>query len=139
MSRYIIHHGPSPQPSKSIPPPPVRESIEFYHHPTYSSSRSIYFRPCTVLAQNSDDRKGQYTPFFELKEDLHCVEGESTSEGNEREREAFDVQFRWLRAQAPTMRIFSLELAQLGPAPILPSCRQDGHTAIGNPSPMGQH
>ena len=63
----------------------------------------------------------------------------SCEEWNDREREAFDVQFRWLRAQAPTMRIFSMELAQLGPTPILPSCRQDGHAAVGDPSTMNGH
>lgn len=63
----------------------------------------------------------------------------SCQEWNDREREAFDVQFRWLRAQAPTMRLFSLELAQLGPAPILPSCRQDIHTAVGNAAWTGEH
>lgn len=50
----------------------------------------------------------------------------------EREREAYDVQFRWLRAQAPSMRILSAELARLGQAPILPSCRPEGEAANGD-------
>jgi hypothetical protein len=40
----------------------------------------------------------------------------------EREREAYDVQFRWLRAQAPNMRVFSLESARLAINPLLPYC-----------------
>jgi hypothetical protein len=40
----------------------------------------------------------------------------------EREREAYDVQFRWLRAQAPNMRVYSLESARLVVNPLLPNC-----------------
>jgi hypothetical protein len=39
-----------------------------------------------------------------------------------REREAYDVQYRWLRSQAPNMRIFSFEGKRLTIDPILPSC-----------------
>lgn len=40
----------------------------------------------------------------------------------EREREAYDVQYRWLRRQAPNMRVFSLESARLVINPLLPNC-----------------
>lgn len=43
-------------------------------------------------------------------------------EWNAREREAYDVQFRWLRETAPTMRVLSLEMSRLGKRPILPAC-----------------
>ena len=43
----------------------------------------------------------------------------------EREREAYDVQVRWLRAQAPNMRVFSLEKARLEIDPILPNCAEE--------------
>lgn len=41
----------------------------------------------------------------------------------EREREAYDVQYRWLRDTAPNMREFSLRLAHLGTHPMIPPCR----------------
>jgi hypothetical protein len=40
---------------------------------------------------------------------------------NEREREAYDVQYRWLRQQAPSVRVFSFETQRLA-NPILPNC-----------------
>ena len=40
----------------------------------------------------------------------------------EREREAYDVQYRWLRGQAPNMRVFSLESARLVINPLLTNC-----------------
>ena len=49
----------------------------------------------------------------------------------EREREAYDVQFRWLRDQAPNLRTFSLEMVELSPSPVLPDCTKEGHTATG--------
>jgi len=42
---------------------------------------------------------------------------------NEREREAYDVQYRWLRDTAPTMRDFSIRRARLGSHPVIPPCR----------------
>jgi hypothetical protein len=39
-----------------------------------------------------------------------------------REREAYDVQYRWLRAQAPNMRVFSIEAKRLVIDPIVPDC-----------------
>jgi len=54
---------------------------------------------------------------------------------SEREREAYDVQVRWLRAQAPNMRVYSLEKARLAIDPILPNCSEqrviEGNAAIG--------
>lgn len=41
---------------------------------------------------------------------------------SEREREAYDVQYRWLRAQAPSVRAFSFEASRLTIDPILPNC-----------------
>jgi hypothetical protein len=41
-----------------------------------------------------------------------------------REREAYDVQYRWLRGQAPNMRVFSLEAERLAIDPILPNCAE---------------
>jgi hypothetical protein len=41
----------------------------------------------------------------------------------EREREAYDVQYHWLRDTAPTMREFSIRLVRLGPRPLIPPCR----------------
>lgn len=38
-----------------------------------------------------------------------------------REREAYDVQYRWLRMQAPNMRVYSFEASRLND-PILPNC-----------------
>jgi hypothetical protein len=43
---------------------------------------------------------------------------------SEREREAYDVQYHWLRNQAPNMRVYSLEAARLVD-PILPNCGGD--------------
>ena len=40
---------------------------------------------------------------------------------NEREREAYDLQYRWLRAQAPNVRVFTFEARRLN-NPILPDC-----------------
>lgn len=40
-----------------------------------------------------------------------------------REREAYDVQYRWLRATAPNARDLSESLTKLGPHPALPPCR----------------
>ena len=53
---------------------------------------------------------------------------------SEREREAYDVQYHWLRAQAPNMRVFSLEKDRLVIDPIMPACDEDrpgeGQTVI---------
>jgi hypothetical protein len=46
---------------------------------------------------------------------------------NEREREAYDVQYRWLRYQAPSLRVFSFEAARLVSDPLLANCA-DGPT-----------
>ncbi len=43
-----------------------------------------------------------------------------------REREAYDVQYRWLRATAPNVRNLSESLTKLGPHPALPPCRGGG-------------
>lgn len=40
----------------------------------------------------------------------------------EREREAYDVQYRWLRDTAPTMREFSIRLAHLGTHALIRPC-----------------
>jgi hypothetical protein len=40
---------------------------------------------------------------------------------NAREREAYDVQYRWLRQQTPNIRVYSLEARRLND-PILPGC-----------------
>ena len=47
----------------------------------------------------------------------------------EREREAYDVQYHWLRDRAPNIRTFSLEMVKLGPFPVLPEC--NGNAAHG--------
>jgi len=47
----------------------------------------------------------------------------------EREREAYDVQYRWLRDHAPNLRTLSLETVKLGPNPVLPEC--SGNAAHG--------
>ena len=39
-----------------------------------------------------------------------------------RESEAYDVQYHWLRDQAPSVRVFSFEAARLKIDPIQPSC-----------------
>ena len=44
---------------------------------------------------------------------------------SEREREAYDVQYHWLRNQAPNMRVFSLEENRLKIDPILPNCGEN--------------
>jgi len=41
-----------------------------------------------------------------------------------REREAYDVQYRWLRFQAPNIRVFTLEAGRLQVDPILPNCAE---------------
>jgi hypothetical protein len=41
---------------------------------------------------------------------------------SEREREAYDVQYRWLRDQAPNVRVFSIEARRLVADPLLPNC-----------------
>lgn len=43
-------------------------------------------------------------------------------EWNAREREAYDVQFHWLRDTAPTMRVLSSEMLRLRARPIFPAC-----------------
>jgi len=54
-----------------------------------------------------------------------------------REREAYDVQYHWLRNQAPNIRVFTLEAERLPIDPILPNCAEirppDGN-ASGQPS-----
>ncbi len=52
-----------------------------------------------------------------------------------REREAYDVQFRWLRAQAPNIRVFSVEAKRLAIDPILPNCGKDLGGAVTSPIP----
>jgi hypothetical protein len=47
-----------------------------------------------------------------------------------REREAYDVQYRWLRAQAPNMRVYSFEARRLSD-PILPNCAGIGPVPTG--------
>ena len=47
-----------------------------------------------------------------------------------REREAYDVQYRWLRAQAPNMRIYTFEARRLSD-PILPSCAETRRVPTG--------
>lgn len=41
----------------------------------------------------------------------------------EREREAYDVQYRWLQDTAPNIRELSLRLVRLGTHPLIPPCR----------------
>ena len=56
---------------------------------------------------------------------------------SEREREAYDVQYAWLHAQAPNPRIFSLEKARLVIDPLGPNCSERPPTrgnATGLPS-----
>ncbi len=48
----------------------------------------------------------------------------------EREREAYDVQIRWLRDQAPNLRTFSLEMAALDLHPTLPECAGNGNALV---------
>jgi hypothetical protein len=52
-----------------------------------------------------------------------------------REREAYDVQYRWLRAHTPNMRIFSLETKRLTIDPILPNCELNPPLSV--PLPTG--
>jgi hypothetical protein len=41
----------------------------------------------------------------------------------EREREAYDVQYRWLHDTAPNIRELSFRLVRLGTHPLIPPCR----------------
>ena len=41
-----------------------------------------------------------------------------------REREAYDVQYRWLRNQAPNIGVFTLEAQRLEIDPIVPNCAE---------------
>ena len=56
----------------------------------------------------------------------------------EREREAYDVQHRWLKDRAPSMRVFSLEMVKLGLNPVLPTCTQAGNAANDTDLPATQ-
>jgi hypothetical protein len=48
-----------------------------------------------------------------------------------REREAYDIQYRWLRGQAPNIRVFTLEAERLPIDPILPNCAEVGPLPTG--------
>jgi hypothetical protein len=50
---------------------------------------------------------------------------------NEREREAFNVQRRWLRDNAPSMRVFSVEMSRLNLAGIHAMCMD--HSVVAPP------
>jgi hypothetical protein len=43
----------------------------------------------------------------------------------ERESEAYDVQYRWLREKSPSIRSFSQSLSELGPHQMMPRCAED--------------
>jgi hypothetical protein len=50
---------------------------------------------------------------------------------NEREREAFNVQRRWLRDNAPSMQVFSVEMSRLNLAGIHAMCME--HSVVAPP------
>jgi hypothetical protein len=47
---------------------------------------------------------------------------QSCQEWLDREYQAFDVQFRWLRDTSPNIRAFSIEMAKLGQHPLIVRC-----------------
>jgi hypothetical protein len=47
---------------------------------------------------------------------------QSCQEWLDREYQAFDVQFRWLRDTSPNIRAFSIEMAKLGQHPLIARC-----------------
>jgi hypothetical protein len=62
----------------------------------------------------------ELTHFLQIRSDV--VPAALTCElWSAREREAYDVQYRWLRLQAPNMRVYSFEASRLTD-PILPNC-----------------
>jgi hypothetical protein len=63
----------------------------------------------------------ELTHFLQLKSTTHLV-ALTCDLWNEREREAYDVQYRWLREQAPSLRVFSFEAARLITDPLLANC-----------------
>jgi hypothetical protein len=63
----------------------------------------------------------ELTHFLQLKSVAHAQPVDCRI-WNDREREAFNVQTRWLRDNAPSVRVFSVEMARLNFAGIHPSC-----------------
>jgi hypothetical protein len=65
----------------------------------------------------------ELTHFLQIKSEITPVK--LTCEiWSAREREAYDVQYHWLRNQAPNMRVFSVEADRLVVDPILPNCAE---------------
>ena len=71
----------------------------------------------------------ELTHFLQIKSDVVPV-ALTCDLWTAREREAYDVQYRWLRAQAPNMRVYSFEVRRLSD-PILPNCAEIGPVPTG--------
>jgi hypothetical protein len=71
----------------------------------------------------------ELTHFLQIKSDLLPV-ALTCDLWIAREREAYDVQYRWLRAQAPNMRVYSFEARRLSD-PMLPNCAGIGPIPTG--------
>ena len=80
----------------------------------------------------------ELTHFMQIRNTSGAV-AYNCSAWREREREAYDVQFHWLRAQAPNMRILSFEMARLVADPVLPDCPADGGATSGNALDLPGH
>ncbi|HET6619990.1 MAG TPA: hypothetical protein VFG64_08615 [Dongiaceae bacterium] len=64
----------------------------------------------------------ELTHFLQIKSVAHPQPVDCRT-WTEREREAFDVQTRWLRDSADSIRTFSIEMARLGFGDLRESCR----------------
>jgi hypothetical protein len=75
----------------------------------------------------------ELTHWLQQANDSHPV-AQSCREWLDREYQAYDVQFRWLRDQSKTVRQFSGEMAKLGSRTLIARCpsSEQGHASVGS-------
>jgi hypothetical protein len=101
-------------------------------------------RPCKILGLTTpegvillDDKlaigKDPAATSILVHELTHFLQRANASSGTtvncqlwaERESEAYDVQYRWLREKSPSILSFSQSLSELGPHQMMPRCAED--------------
>src|SRR5215472_14708597 len=90
-----------------FPPGPtlyVEQGLDVFHDP---ASESILVHELTHWLQQSN---------------LPHPVAQSCQEWLDREYQAFDVQYRWLRDTSPNIGIFSIQMAKLNHGPLVASC-----------------
>ena len=79
----------------------------------------------------------ELTHWLQQANSSHPV-AQTCKEWLDREYQAYDVQYRWLRDTSPNMRSFSIQMAKLNHTALIASCPKDaGQAAIMGDSPLG--